>query len=182
MNAKTLLSAALTLSMVTLLSGCLERGEGESASVGFFASVGAKVVQGAGLADHKLDYVFKPGVSLVVDREAVKVYGQVDCPPVEDQGALWNFLFGIDPNEPPEKNCIIIRQDTLAVDVSFPKQGTLIKERWTVERTSRQGAELLRLRRPNGDYVSHVPSTVEVVSAERPPSGKQSLSEEYRSF
>ena len=182
MNAKTVLPVTLALSMVALLSGCFERGEAESASMGFFTTVGAKVAQGVGVADHKMDYVFKPGVSLVVDREAVNVYGDVDCPAVQDQGALWNFLFAIDPNERPERNCFIITPDTLAVDVKFHKQGAQISERWVVERKSSQGAEVMSLRRPNGEYVSQPASSVVVARSERPLVDKQSVSEEYRSF
>lgn len=182
MNAKTLLTTGLVLSMATLLSGCLERGEGESASVGFFTSVGAKVVQAAGIADHKPNYVFNPGVSLVVDREAVKVYGHVDCPPAEDQGAVWNFLFGIDPDEAPQKNCFIVTPNTLAVDVFFQKQGAQVNERWVVERKTLQGAQMMSLRRPTGEYVYQPGSNVVVASAQRPQGDKQSLSEEYRSF
>lgn len=179
---KSVLSAVMALSMATFLSGCFERGEGESASVGFFTKVGAKVAQAAGVADHKPDYVFKPGVSLVVDREAVKVYGHEDCPPVEDQGALWSFLFGIDPSESPQRNCFIVTPDTLAVDVTFHKQGTEINERWIVERKSSQGTEVMSLRRPTGEYVSQPASNVVIAQAERPQVDKQSVSEEYRSF
>jgi hypothetical protein len=120
-----------------------------------FHQAGTRLHQWAGLAAHSPTIVLPPGFKVILAGQTAFVSGFEECPKADPAMAA---LFG---SAPRQDGCVVVRKDAAAVDVHVALGGRLLRERWTIERSSASGSapfDRTHLRRPDGSLVQQAPS------------------------
>jgi hypothetical protein len=90
--------------------------------------------------------VIHPGYKMLVDGQAVSVFGSTECPSTENN---MEEFFGASPDE-GSRSCIVIAPDTKTVSVIAALPEGPSAETWTVERSGNRST----LRRADGTLIA----------------------------
>jgi len=118
---------------------------------GVLADIGAAAYKAAG--SPSVTTVIPPGYRVEVGGQAKVMSGGDLCPsaPVPPSQHLW-FMGG---HPVVGSGCVVIGPGTKDVlVVLYDSDGARTSEIWSVDRQERNGIPVLRLKRPNGEYVA----------------------------
>ncbi|ADC45353.1 hypothetical protein ACUXQ2_005665 [Cupriavidus metallidurans] len=138
-----------TLKTLTLLVGAA-LSLARVSHAGMLEDIGAGAYKAIGSPGYTT--VIPPGTRLVVGGEATVISGSDLCPsePVPPSKYLW-FMGG---HPVDGSGCVVFGPATKSVPVSlYGSGGKKTSETWSVEHLEHKGIPMMRLKRPNGDFV-----------------------------
>jgi hypothetical protein len=125
------------LAMAVLLSACDQVNQG-------ITDVAEAVRKNADVKSIPIQFL--PNSYVLMDGKRTRIQGFDDCVK-EPRGILMEMMFG--PDNGPDDGCIVVKPDSVSVEVMYFPDGRPIPETWTVEYKD----SVYRLRRPNGEFV-----------------------------